>query len=61
MNKATWKVHAIAMCNDCGQGFSSYHNAQALAAIHAKKYCHVVTGEVGLAFKYDGKKQKGKR
>lgn len=56
MTKSTWKVHAIAECRDCGKEFQNYHNAQALAAQHARKYGHLVTGEVGLAFKYDGKK-----
>lgn len=55
MKKRTWKVHAIAMCTDCNKEFCNYKNAQALAAQHAQKYRHVVTGEVGLAFKYDGK------
>jgi len=55
MKKATWKVHAIAQCEDCGKEFQNYKNGQALAAQHAKKYKHVVNGEVGLAFKYDGK------
>lgn len=55
MKKETWKVHAVATCEDCGKEFMNYKNAQALAAQHAKKYGHVVSGEVGLAFKYDGK------
>jgi hypothetical protein len=59
MKKAIWKVHVIATCEDCGKEFQNYHNGQALAAQHAKKYGHVVCGEVGLAFKYDGKIQKG--
>lgn len=57
MEKRTWKVHAIAECSECGMTFQDYHNAQALAAKHAKKYGHVVTGEVGLAFEYNGKKE----
>jgi len=55
MKKETWKVHAIARCEDCGKEFQNFINAQALAAQHAKKYKHLVTGEVGLAFRYDGK------
>jgi len=35
-------------------GFLWYKTAQALAAQHAKTYGHVVKGEVGLAFTYDG-------
>jgi hypothetical protein len=56
MKKGTWKVHTIAECEDCGQVFDNYKNGQALAAQHAKKYGHVVKGEVGLAFEYDGTK-----
>ena len=55
MKKSTWKVHAIAECQTCGWTASNYHNAQALAAIHAKSHGHLVTGEVGLAFEYDGR------
>lgn len=56
MKKETWKVHTIAECEDCGKVFDNYKNGQALAAQHAKKYGHVVKGEVGLAFEYDGTK-----
>ena len=55
MKKQTWKVHTVATCEDCGKEFDNYKNGQALAAQHAKKYKHVVRGEVGLAFEYDGK------
>ena len=54
IKKSTWKVHAVARCDDCGKEFQNYKNAQALAAQHAKVYGHVVRGEVGLAFEYDG-------
>ena len=55
MKKAVWKVHAVAECDDCGKIFDNCINAQALAAQHAKKYKHIVKGEIGLAFEYDGK------
>lgn len=55
MKKTIGVVHAIAQCDDCGQEFSHYKNAQALAARHAKTYKHVVKGEVGIAFTYDGR------
>jgi hypothetical protein len=57
LKKSTWKVHTIAKCKDCGKEFDDYINGQALAAQHAKKYGHLVTGEVGLAFKYDGREK----
>ena len=47
-------VHAVATCADCGKEFQNFLNAQALAAQHAKKYGHVVNGELGIAFTYDG-------
>jgi len=56
MKKHTWKVHTVATCQNCGKEFWNYKNGQALAAQHAKKYKHIVTGEVGLAFEYDGSK-----
>lgn len=52
-------VHAIAIGKNCGVEFMNYRNAQALAAKHAKKYGHLVIGEVALAFEYDGR-QPGK-
>jgi hypothetical protein len=55
VTKRTWKVHAIAECEDCGAHWENYKNAQATAAIHAKKYHHKVSGDVGLAFEYDGR------
>lgn len=55
MKKDTWKIHAIAECQDCGATFENYKNAQALAAKHAKTYGHKVHGEIGFAFDYDGR------
>jgi len=48
-------IHCIAECNDCGKVFENYKNAQAVAFIHAQKYGHLVKGDVGLFFEYDGK------
>lgn len=47
-------VHAIVACKDCAWSTSSYKNAQALAARHAKHYGHRVEGELGITFAYDG-------
>lgn len=57
MKKEIGVVHISAKCNDCGKEFDNHKNGQALAAKHAKKYKHVVTGEIGLAFTYDGTKE----
>ena len=46
-------VHAIAECEDCGWKATSYKNAQATAKIHAKRYGHKVSGELGIAISYD--------
>jgi hypothetical protein len=46
-------VHAIVHCEDCGWCSTSYKNAQAIAKIHAKKYGHKVSGELGIVFSYD--------
>ena len=46
-------VHAVVHCEDCDWTTESYKNAQAIAAKHAKKYKHRVTGELGIGFHYD--------
>ena len=56
MEKKIGVVHVIAECDDCGKKFQNHKNGQALAAKHAKQYKHLVMGEVGLAFQYNGKK-----
>lgn len=48
-------VSAIFHCEDCGWEPSNYRNGQATAAIHAKSHGHRVSGEITLAFCYDGK------
>ena len=55
MKKSIWVVHVVAECQDCGKQFQSHKNGQALAAKHAKHYKHLVHGEVGLCFDYDGR------
>ena len=55
MKKKICVIHAIAVCQNCGKEFDNYKNAQALAAQHAKKYKHCVTGEVAMAFEYEGR------
>ena len=48
-------VHGQAGCRDCNWETESYKNAQALAAIHAKKHKHEVDGNLGVTFGYNGK------
>ena len=55
MVKRIGVVSCIALCQDCGEEFLSYKNGQALAAKHAIKYKHSVAGEVGIAFRYNGR------
>lgn len=55
MKKLVGVIHAVAVCCDCGKEFQNYKNAQALAAQHAKRYGHLVEGEVGISFQYDGR------
>jgi hypothetical protein len=55
VKKSSWKTSVIFECLDCGKQFQSM-NGQGLAAQHAKKYKHYVTGEVCVASKYDGHK-----
>lgn len=51
-------IHAFVECEDCDWETSSYKNAQAIAKIHATKYGHNVTGELGIAIGYYGKDKK---
>jgi len=55
VRKGIWVIHVASTCEDCGKEFDNYKNGQALAAKHADKYKHKVTGEVALAFEYNGK------
>ncbi len=55
MRKYIGIIGVSAICEDCGKEFDNYKNGQALAAKHAKEKHHRVTGEVGLAFVYDGR------
>jgi len=55
VKKATWLTSAIFECRDCDKAFDNYKNAQALAAKHAKKYSHFVSGEIVLHSEYDGR------
>ena len=48
-------VHANIRCLDCKWGTASYKNAQAIAAIHARKYKHRVEGEITIQIIYDGR------
>jgi hypothetical protein len=51
-------VSAFVECEDCSWKTESYKNAQALAAIHAKKYGHRVRGDLNISFGYDGRCKK---
>lgn len=55
LKKSISVVHVLAECEDCGKQFENYKNGQALAAKHAKDKKHKVTGDIGLAFVYDGR------
>lgn len=46
-------VRAYVECEDCGWSVES-KNAQAIAKIHATKYKHRVTGELGILIGYYG-------
>lgn len=48
-------IEDTATCQDCGAIFKCTANAQALAAKHAQKTGHRVTGEKSILYSYDGK------
>ena len=53
-------IHAVVWCEDCDWKTESCKNAQAIAKIHAKRYGHRVSGELGIAFGYDHREEKKK-
>jgi hypothetical protein len=52
-------VHAHISCEDCEWETFSYKNAQAIAKIHAKRYGHRVSGDLGISLVYDYHGTKG--
>ena len=55
MKKKFGITHAIAKCENCGWENQSHKNAQATAAIHAKKRKHKVWVEFAQGGYYDGR------
>ena len=51
-------IHAVIGCEDCDWVAKNYKNAQATAKIHARKYGHRVSGELGIAVGYDYREKK---
>lgn len=58
MRKSFGVIHSVAICEDCSWRNECYKNAQATAAIHAKKHGHKVKVEIGLNGFYDGRREK---
>ena len=52
MRKKTWKIGSIAECRDC-DWYLEGHNAQGVAAKHAKDHNHFTTVEVHLVSYYN--------
>lgn len=50
-------ISCLAECMDCGKTFQNYNDARLRAKIHARVSGHKVTGEVAIAFSYDGRKK----
>ncbi len=55
LKKRIGVTHVFGECRDCGKRFENYKNGQAVAAKHAKDKGHLVTGDIGLSFRYDGR------
>jgi hypothetical protein len=47
--------HSLAECQTCGKQWADMNNAQAVGAKHAKHYGHLVTVDVGITIKYNGR------
>lgn len=54
MRKTTRKGWSKAECMDCGWAVESL-NAQAVGAIHARKYKHLVLVDTEINSRYDGR------
>lgn len=48
-------IHAVVECEDCDWVAKNYKNAQANASVHARKYQHKVSGDIGIAIEYNGR------
>jgi hypothetical protein len=57
MKVSSWVTHALFRCAVCNKEWENYVSAQRLAAEHARKFKHLVTGEIGTAYEYNGKAQ----
>ena len=55
LRKSFGVTHGIAECLDCPWHNEMYKNAQATAAIHARRYGHKVDVEIGVSGYYDGR------
>jgi len=55
MKKTSGKTHGYAKCQDCEWESPNWKNAQATAAVHAKTHKHLVLGDVGFSYTYDGR------
>lgn len=58
MSERYWLIHGLARCESCGWETDG-KNAMGLAAQHHKKTGHLVSGELGYAFSFPGKKRGG--
>ena len=56
LEKSFGVTHVIANCLDCSWETANHKNGQAIAAIHAKKYHHLVSVEVAIAGTYNGRR-----
>lgn len=56
MKKKFGVSHGMAKCEDCEWTNENYKNAQATAAVHAKKHKHTVNVEIGICGYYYGNK-----
>ena len=54
LTKSFGVVHGLVECEDCGWKSESYKNAQATAAIHARRYGHKVLVEITISGSYNG-------
>lgn len=51
-------IHAIFECCDCGKIWEDFITARKKAYQHARKYKHIVKGDIGYGVIYNGKQKR---
>jgi hypothetical protein len=61
MKRTGGRVHAVAQCQTCAWFSEDYATAWQIGRLHAERYKHRVTVDVGLVYTYDCRATKKRR